>query len=294
MEILLNDDCSEKVAYDFADFPVFIHRELLSEYPNRTAPSHWHTDLEFLLIYSGRLQYNVNGFVRTLHAGEGIFVNAQQLHFGFSDRDEECEFLCVLVHPTLLCITPAIQQRFVLPVLQNEALPCLYLTPGVPWQGELLSHLRQIDAIQAAGGPDRLLRLEAEFFALWGLLFEHCPAGQPAAAHGADLDSIRRMVGFVQQCYPQKLLLRQIAAAGAVGESKCCQLFRRYFSQTPVEYLNRYRLDKSLALLRETDRSITEIALAVGFGGASYYAELFRRQMGQSPTEYRAKARNGG
>lgn len=123
MEILLNDDCSEKVAYDFADFPVFIHRELLSEYPNRTAPSHWHTDLEFLLIYSGRLQYNVNGFVRTLHAGEGIFVNAQQLHFGFSDRDEECEFLCVLVHPTLLCITPAIQQRFVLPVLQNEALP---------------------------------------------------------------------------------------------------------------------------------------------------------------------------
>ena len=82
--------------------------------------------------------------------------------------------------------------------------------------------------------------------------------------------------------------------AGAVGESKCCQLFRRYFSQTPVEYLNRYRLDKSLALLRETDRSITEIALAVGFGGASYYAELFRRQMGQSPTEYRTKARNGG
>ena len=79
-----------------------------------------------------------------------------------------------------------------------------------------------------------------------------------------------------------------------MGESKCCQLFRRYFSQTPVEYLNRYRLDKSLALLRETDRSITEIALAVGFGGASYYAELFRRQMGQSPTEYRTKARNGG
>ena len=220
MEILLNDDCSEKVAYDFADFPVFIHRELLSEYPNRTAPSHWHTDLEFLLIYSGRLQYNVNGFVRTLHAGEGIFVNAQQLYFGFSDRDEECEFLCVLVHPTLLCTTPAIQQRFVLPVLQNEALPCLYLTPGVPWQGELLSHLRQINAIQAAGGPGRLLRLEAEFFALWGLLFEHCPAGQPAAAHGADLDSIRRMVGFVQQCYPQKLLLRQIAAISSRGSSR--------------------------------------------------------------------------
>ena len=48
--------------------------------------------------------------------------------------------------------------------------------------------------------------------------------------------------------------------------------------QPPVEYLNRYRLDKSLALLRESDRSITEI---------------FRRHLGQSPTEYRAKARSG-
>ena len=293
MEILRNDDRSEKITYDFADFPVFIHRELLSEYPGYAAPSHWHTDLEFLLIYSGRMQYNVNGTIHPLHAGEGVFVNAQQLHFGFGTGQEECEFLCVLVHPTLLCTTPALQQRFVLPVLQNEALPCLHLTPAVPWQGELLAHLRQIDAIQAAGSPGRQLRLEAEFFALWGLLFEHCPAGQAAAPHGADLDSIRRMVGFIQQCYPQKLLLRQIAAAGAVGESKCCQLFRRYFSQTPVEYLNRYRLDKSLALLRETDRSVTEIALAVGFGGASYYAETFRRHLGQSPTEYRAKTHGG-
>lgn len=63
--------------------------------------------------------------------------------------------------------------------------------------------------------------------------------------------------------------------------------------QPPVEYLNRYRLDKSLALLRESDRSITEIALAVGFGRASYYAEIFRRHLSQSPTEYRAKARSG-
>ena len=59
------------------------------------------------------------------------------------------------------------------------------------------------------------------------------------------------------------------------------------FFPVPTEYLNRYRISKSLDLLRSTDLSVTEIALSAGFGSASYYAETFRQHLGKSPREFR-------
>ena len=87
--------------------------------------------------------------------------------------------------------------------------------------------------------------------------------------------------------YTRRISLKDIALSGAVGQSKCCKLFAKYFRQTPNTYLNQYRLNKSLELLQSGDRSVTEIALSVGFSGASYYAEIFRRYFGKSPTEFR-------
>ena len=81
--------------------------------------------------------------------------------------------------------------------------------------------------------------------------------------------------------------MKDIAASGAVGQSKCCKLFSSYLHQTPNEYLTAYRLNKGCELLCNTDRTVVEIALEVGFSGASYFAEIFRKVFGQSPTEYR-------
>lgn len=76
-------------------------------------------------------------------------------------------------------------------------------------------------------------------------------------------------------------------ASGAVGQSKCCKLFAKYIKQSPNTYVTQYRLDKSTALLKDTDKTVTEIATAVGFNGSSYYAEAFRKWYGTSPTEFR-------
>ena len=102
------------------------------------------------------------------------------------------------------------------------------------------------------------------------------------------------MVRFVQNNYRKKISLAEIAASGAVGQSKCCRLFAGYFSRSPNEYLTHYRLRKSIQLLLDTDMTVTEIALSTGFGSASYYAETFRRKLGKSPKEYRQTETAGG
>lgn len=292
--ILLNDDRSERVRYDFADYPIYIRRSLLSEYPGQKAPNHWHDDIEFISVLSGRMKYYINGEIFDLCGGEGIFVNSGQMHFGFSYQNRECDFLCILFHPMLLCSSFSLEKDFVLPLLRNNGLPFLALDSGVPWQQEILSQLSLLHQNRAErSAPMRAL---SSFSLIWSLLWDHAPADSCADnRQGQDLTIIKNMVGFIQENYQRRLSLAEIAASGAVGQSKCCKLFAKYFSKTPNEYLNQYRVDKSLGLLQNTDLSVTEIALATGFNSASYYAETFRRLQNASPTEFRARmARSRG
>ena len=99
------------------------------------------------------------------------------------------------------------------------------------------------------------------------------------------------MVGYIQKSYCERITLDDIAAAGAVGQSKCCKLFGRYISLYPNAYLIRYRLNQSIWFLKNTDSTITEIAQTVGFSGSSYYAEAFRKWYKKSPSAYRKEIR---
>ena len=63
--------------------------------------------------------------------------------------------------------------------------------------------------------------------------------------------------------------------------------FKKVTGQRLFEYLQRYRLTQSLALLRQSSMSIAEIAQAVGFGNQSYFTECFKRDFGQTPLQFR-------
>ena len=116
-------DGSERVKYDYDGYMAYIRRGLLSNYPNFAADSHWHDDLEFISVLSGSMDYNVNGEILHLKAGQGIIVNARQIHYGFSTAHNECEFYCILLHPMLLCTSQHIDRDFVSPVLSDSSLP---------------------------------------------------------------------------------------------------------------------------------------------------------------------------
>ena len=283
----LKDDRSERIKYDNADYPIFTKRALLSSYPNYAAPSHWHDDIEFIAVLSGEMQYNVNGEITILKAGEGIIVNTRQLHFGFSPGKEECDFICILLHPLMLCATDAYERDFVLPILHNRNAAYIKLNTDIFWQKAILENIKAM--YSAKNERSAALKIQNLFSGIWIQLYENITPETHNAIQNTELSVLKNIIGFIQQNYTVKISLADIAASGAVGQSKCCKLFAKYIGQTPNLYLMQYRLDKSTVLLKNTDMTITEIAYAVGFNGSSYYAEAFRKWCGKSPTEYRNK-----
>lgn len=283
----LNDDRSEKVRYDYTDYPIYVRRALLSAYPNYAAPTHWHDDIELIAILSGQMQYNVNGEIMTLKENEGILINARQIHFGFSEEKKDCDFICILLHPLMLCATYAYERDFLLPVLHNRNAAYIKLHPDILWQNTILKSINRIYSIKDEKAA--ALKIQNLFLSIWIQLYENIPPENQRKRQNADLSVLKNMIGFIQQNYTVKITLADIAAAGAVGQSKCCKLFSKYIGQTPNLYLTQYRLDKSTVLLKSTDMLVTEIANAVGFNGSSYYAEAFRKWYKKSPSEYRIK-----
>lgn len=286
----LRDDHSEKVPYDNAEYPIYIHCSCLSSYLNYAAPPHWHDDIEFVIILSGSMTYNVNGELIKLMPDKGILVNSHQMHFGYSQSHEECEFICMLLHPMTLCLTPDMERNFVIPVLQNADVPFIHLD-NEKWHQDIIEGIRKIYSLKASCAAS--LKIQSIFTWIWALVFENIPkSNETEQTRHHNLSIFKNMISFIQQHFNEKITLELIASSGGIGQSKCCKLFDTYIHQTPNAYLTAYRLNKSTELLHMTDSNITEIAYEVGFNGASYYAEAFRKYFGISPSEYR-KNKNG-
>lgn len=285
LSVDLKDDQSEVVHYDFEDFPIYIRRALLSSYNNFEAPPHWHDDIEFIAVLQGEMNYNINGEIITIGQNEGVFINSRQLHFGFSRSKNECDFICILIHPMMLCVSGAVEQKYVVPLLKNQNVPYIKLSADTAWQKEVLGCIRNM--YKARDDVAAPLAVSSLFLKVWAVLFKNLDAAPSLKNQNSDLTVLKNMIGYIQKFYREKITLDDIALSGAVGQSKCCKLFDRYIGVTPNAYLIRHRLHQSIWYLKNTDMTVTEIAHTVGFSGGSYYAETFRKRYNRSPSEYR-------
>ena len=90
--------------------------------------------------------------------------------------------------------------------------------------------------------------------------------------------------------FVQPLDLAALARIAHVSERHLIRTFRATFGETPHRYLQRRRVERAMYLLRETDRSVTDICLAVGFSSLGTFSRTFTEIVGEPPTTYRWRA----
>jgi AraC-like DNA-binding protein len=87
--------------------------------------------------------------------------------------------------------------------------------------------------------------------------------------------------------YAQPLDVPALARLACVSEAHFIRSFRATFGETPHRYLQRRRVERSMFLLRETQCSVTEICLEVGFNSLGTFSRTFRDIVGETPSQYR-------
>jgi AraC-like DNA-binding protein len=285
-------DASEIVRYDEVGIPLSIREGLLSAYPNHRALCHWHEDIEWVYIRSGQMNYYMNGKRVLLNTGEALMVNSRQMHYGYSENGQDCDFIRILCHPKIFITNSVLYQSYIAPVLSNPSLEYLHLKPEFPEDAEALQLLPEILRIKKEHPAAYEIEAAALLSLLWcRLLRSHPMMPNEAAAKPKEPDLLvqRDMVSYIYSHYSESINLDEIAAAGKVCRNKCCQIFRRYLNQSPIDFLNHYRLEVSCHLLNNTKLSIAEICTACGFNHQSYYSKIFLRTYSCSPRDFRKR-----
>ena len=83
--------------------------------------------------------------------------------------------------------------------------------------------------------------------------------------------------------------LDQMAAYCHLGKTRFSTFFKELTNLSPIEYLNRLRMDKSLEMIKKDEISITEIAFSSGFSSVQYFSNVFRKIYGASPRSFQHK-----
>ncbi|WP_191971494.1 helix-turn-helix domain-containing protein [Streptomyces luteolifulvus] len=94
----------------------------------------------------------------------------------------------------------------------------------------------------------------------------------------------------MDRAYAQPLDVADLARIAHVSPAHFTRTFRATFGETPHRYLQRRRVERAMSLLRETDRSVTDICFEVGFGSPATFSRTFRDIVGRSPRTYRKEA----
>jgi transcriptional regulator GlxA family with amidase domain len=106
-------------------------------------------------------------------------------------------------------------------------------------------------------------------------------------------ESNRRMLrarDAMDRDYAKPLDVPTLARIASVSTAHFTRTFRVTFGETPHRYLQRRRVERAMFLLRETDRSVTEICFDVGFVSLGTFSRTFGDIVGEPPTTYRWRA----
>lgn len=104
--------------------------------------------------------------------------------------------------------------------------------------------------------------------------------------------NVNKAIKYIEENYKKPITLDEVCSNININKSYFCTIFKEHTGKTFSHYLSHYRVDKSKELLKDTDLSITEVALTVGYNSVNYFNNNFKRFNNITPVQYRNEINN--
>jgi AraC family transcriptional regulator len=124
-------------------------------------------------------------------------------------------------------------------------------------------------------------------------LLRHHATSQPSLpsyAGGLPSSQLEKIFDHVDAHLDQEIRLEDLADLLSMSQFHFSRMFKHSTGTTPYQYLVRQRIERAKFLLKQSNRSILDIALECGFSGHSHLSKQFRQVTGMTPKAYRTKA----
>ena len=261
---------------------------------NRTRPEppHTHDFIEIVYILSGSLIQNVDGTSYAMKHGDMLFLNYGCNHSFYSEQD----FSYINI-----CFSPETIERAI--VTPQNAFSLLSLTAFHEIRSSADSGTISFWGQERQEIEDILLSMLREYKAKetsWDSVMEHylgiLLAKMLRKTETSLLDSEKEQLWqdlseYIETNLCTQLSLSALAAKCFYNPSYFSRIFKERFGMTLMEYIHRKRLELAMQLLTESDLSIDEISLQVGYSDRRSLSHSFSKYMNTTPSEYRRQYR---
>lgn len=244
-------------------------------------PMESHPDaVEFLLLRSGCKQIQVEDRLYEMQGGDLLVVFPGERH-GAEDFVQNRTSLAYL-----LMAVPTEVPRFCM--LEEEERSALWEQLKL-LKGRMLkvspSVCRTMDRLfdhVNTGLPLERARIRTELMRFLFQILEE--AGEEDKSLPADITAVIRYIREAREEMPD---IAKMAALVNLSESRFKQKFKQATGIPPAEFTVREKIRESQTLLKDPARTVTSIAMELGFSSSQHFSVLFRKYTGLSPIQYR-------
>lgn len=238
-----------------------------SVYTDISFKPHFHKNFELVRVLKGQVRLTVGEKNRVLKPGQYGLVLSNEVHSLNSDGPSLC-WVGVFSGDFVRAFESRVRGKegddFVFTCSREvESFVCAHLLEG---EAECL-YLTKASLYAVCSEYSRQVTLQPQ--------------------SGKSGQFMRSVTDYIAENYRSKVGLTDLAETLGYNYHYLSKCFHKNFGMSFTEFLNSYRLDAALALLTETDKDITEIALESGFQSIRSFNEYFKSRIGTTPVKYR-------
>lgn len=267
-------------------FPIQKYITRLSmEYPVIT--THWHEEAEFTLITKGSCIYQIDLMEYEAKEGDILFIPPLVLHSISIRNCEEFFSETYVFHMNFLGVnaTDICSTRYLTPLMNREfSIPYL-ITPSHPIYISLHKFFRQITSLYTDKIIGYELALKALLLQCIFLLLQYSSKNISADTKITS-DKLKCVLDYIELNYPEHISISELAKLCYFSDYHFMRFFKKHMNMTCIEYINNFRLEKSIEQFEHGNTSIMEVSLSVGFHNLSYFHRAFKKKYHMTPLEF--------
>lgn len=278
----------DNIALD-KDFPFQISEVVLNHKNSRPDTFHWHSYFEITYVQEGQGNYSVNGQEYMMKPGDIIIFNNVEAH-GWKLMGEDMKLLVMIFSPEFVAEKLSVfDSEYLKPFVERGSNFKNRIGSEEPVSHEIRKGIREIYAEwqqQKEGYP---LMIKANILRILTMLIrtyqDESKSGEMLKEKKSAMKRLEQAISYIDHHYSEKITLDEVAAAAYMSSNYFSSYFRKVTGISFSEYVTRIRISHARELLRDTDKSVTEIAMECGFHNISNFYRLYKKQVGKPPRD---------
>ena len=245
--------------------------------------------MEIIHIIQGTLVLSVDGQEYTAQKGDVILLREGALHGGVP---QHCVYECLNFDLDTLYANVRSVRDYLRPFIRNTLLPTAYFPSYFPNIYSIVDGLLFPFRTEKDPGLCRLLTL-GNISCLFAVLLEN-RFYKENSGNTSDVVSkitqLKPVLEFVEIHFAEPITLDELAKIVGMNPKYFCRFFHSITQQTPMNYVNYYRIEQAANLLNNTNMSVTEVGLECGFNDTGHFVKTFKKHKGITPKQYQKRA----